>query len=677
MLIETDASGNRQIAHYGGDSGTTSKYRKGTLYFYNNTMVSYRTDRTTLFRLSTNDERADVRNNIFYVTAAGNTLSLVDATGVLNLTHNWFKPGRVSTFGTLTGMINDDGTSIVGSSPGFRDEAGQDFRLAVDSAAANAGTGLPAVLLPEPAIARQYVKHQGSETRPNDGVFDLGAFELTDGQVPNLAISTSSLPAGTVGVPYSRTLAATGGLTPYAWSIVAGALPGGLSLNAATGAISGTPAVAGSSSFTVQVTDGQTPADVATAALSITVAAAPAPSPLSITTTSLPNGKRNKNYSRTLTGHRRHDTLLVEPRRRQPSTGPVAQRDRCDQRPRNDARAVLVHGARAATARRRRRPSQLRWLSASPDDLPLRTFERLSTTVRAIARSARSKPHASCVSCEGMPIALHHWAFLLRGRIPHHSGELMNVCTKLRNATRVLAVTGLALVPASASAAPLILNGGFEAGLTSWSIVNQLGSDGSFSIQTGTTSPINAFAVPAPSEGLQAAMSDAMGPGSHLLYQDFIVPVGVTAATLSFDLFINNMAGAFHLPTPSTLDFSTPALNQQARVDILLGSSAPFSVAGGDVLQTLYQTNVGDALLAGYFTTTLDLTALLAAHAGQTLRLRFAEVDNVFNFNLGVDNVSLDATVGAVPEPASLALIGAGLLALSARRRLGPSRRRP
>jgi hypothetical protein len=300
VLMETDASGNRQIAHYGGDSGTTSKYRKGTLHFYNNTMVSYRTDRTTLFRLSSNDEHADVRNNIFYVTAAGNTLSLVDATGVLNLTHNWFKPGRVSTFGTLTGVINDDGTSIVGSSPGFRDEAGQDFRLAVGSAAANAGTGLPAVLLPEPTIARQYVKHQGSELRPNDGVFDLGAFELTDGQVPDLVISTASLPAGTVGMPYSRAVTATGGLAPYNWSIVAGTLPGGLALDAATGVISGTPAAAGSSAFTVQVTDGQAPADIATAALSITVAAAPGPGPVSITTTSLPNAKRNKNYSRTL-----------------------------------------------------------------------------------------------------------------------------------------------------------------------------------------------------------------------------------------------------------------------------------------------------------------------------------------------------------------------------------------
>ena len=300
VLVETDASGNRQIAHYGGDNGTTSKYRKGTLHFYNNTMVSYRTDRTTLFRLSTNEERADVRNNVFYVTAAGTTLSLLDETGILTLTHNWFKPGRVATFGTLAGTINDDGTSIVGSSPGFRDEAGQDFRPAVPSAAANAGTGLAPVLLPEPAIARQYVKHQSNEVRPNDGVFDLGAFEQTDGQLPSLVISTSSLPNGTVGSAYGSFVAASGGLAPYSWSVVAGSLPAGLSLNAASGSISGTPTAAGSSAFTVQVTDGQAPTDVASAALSITVVAAPAPNLVSITTTSLPNARRNKNYNRTL-----------------------------------------------------------------------------------------------------------------------------------------------------------------------------------------------------------------------------------------------------------------------------------------------------------------------------------------------------------------------------------------
>jgi hypothetical protein len=71
--------------------------------------------------------------------------------------------------------------------------------------------------------------------------------------------------------------------------------------------------------------------------------------------------------------------------------------------------------------------------------------------------------------------------------------------------------------------------------------------------------------------------------------------------------------------------------------------------------------------MAGWFTTTLDLTSLLMAHAGEMLRLRFAEVDNINFFILGVDNVRLEATT-AVPEPASFALLGVGALALIARR---------
>jgi len=301
VLIETDGAGNRQIAHYGGDNGTTSKYRKGTLYFYQNTMVSYRTDRTTLFRLSTNEERADVRNNIFYVTAAGSTLSLLDETGILSLTHNWFKPGRVSTFGTLAGTINDDGSSVVSSTPGFRDEPGQDFRLAVGSANQNAGAPLAAVVLPEPGVGYEYVKHQGSKLRSNDGVLDIGAFELEDGQPPpvsDLAITTSSLTGGTAGTFYSAALAASGGIAPYAWSLAGGSLPDGVSLSS-TGAITGTPTQSGSFPFTAQVSDAQVPADVATRSLTLTVAAAPPPVPaLNITTTGLPSARRNKNYSR-------------------------------------------------------------------------------------------------------------------------------------------------------------------------------------------------------------------------------------------------------------------------------------------------------------------------------------------------------------------------------------------
>ena len=299
VLVETDASGNRQIVHYGGDNGTASKYRKGTLHFYQNTMVSYRTDRTTLFRLSTNDERADVRNNIFYVTAAGNTLSLVDATGILDLTHNWFKPGRVATFGTLSGTINDDGTSVESGSPGFRDEPAQDFRLAMPSINVNKGAPLSPAVLPDHAVLWQYVKHQAFAARSNDGVADLGAYEMEDGQPADLVITTSSLPSGTAGSPYSATLVASGGIAPYLWAV--DDLPAGLSVNSSTGLISGTPIAQSSATVTARVTDAQTPSDTAMRALPLTIAPAPSPDPLVISTASLSNAKRNKNYNRTLT----------------------------------------------------------------------------------------------------------------------------------------------------------------------------------------------------------------------------------------------------------------------------------------------------------------------------------------------------------------------------------------
>jgi hypothetical protein len=88
-----------------------------------------------------------------------------------------------------------------------------------------------------------------------------------------LTVVTASLPNGVAGLAYSSALASSGGALPYSWSISAGALPTGLAIDPATGAISGTPAEEGIASVTVQVSDSSSPARVATRALSITIGA--------------------------------------------------------------------------------------------------------------------------------------------------------------------------------------------------------------------------------------------------------------------------------------------------------------------------------------------------------------------------------------------------------------------
>lgn len=85
-------------------------------------------------------------------------------------------------------------------------------------------------------------------------------------------ITTTSLTAGTAGTAYSATLAVSSGTAPYSWSLNSGSLPAGLSLSAA-GVISGTPTTAGTTSFSVKVTDGKGLSD--TQALSLTINAAP------------------------------------------------------------------------------------------------------------------------------------------------------------------------------------------------------------------------------------------------------------------------------------------------------------------------------------------------------------------------------------------------------------------
>lgn len=241
----------------------------------------------------------------------------------------------------------------------------------------------------------------------------------------------------------------------------------------------------------------------------------------------------------------------------------------------------------------------------------------------------------------------------------------MNTLSKLNAACLAGA---LACAVPTTTFAQSITNGGFESGLAGWTTANQVGSNGAFFLQSGTTSPINSFAVPAPPGGFYAAMTDAVAGGSHVLYQDFVVPAVAGPGTLVvFSLYLNNAAGTYF--NPGSLDWASTNgsgdlnLNQQARIDIMTAAADPFSVGAADVLQNLFQSSAATPPVFGYTPFQIDITAVLQAHLGQTLRLRFAEVDNVNFLNMGVDDVSI------VPTPSVLALMCGGMAGALLRRR--------
>ncbi len=102
-------------------------------------------------------------------------------------------------------------------------------------------------------------------------------FTIIVGPSGPLALTTTSLLNGAVNTPYEGTLATTGGTLPLTWSVTSGGLPTGLTLNSATGVISGVPSSAsGTYNFTVEVTDSSTPQETFSSSLSLTLGPQPA-----------------------------------------------------------------------------------------------------------------------------------------------------------------------------------------------------------------------------------------------------------------------------------------------------------------------------------------------------------------------------------------------------------------
>jgi hypothetical protein len=112
-----------------------------------------------------------------------------------------------------------------------------------------------------------------------------------------LAVSSASLPDPTAGQPYLATLTATGGVPAYTWSVTSGTLPAGLGLDPNTGIISGTPATAGTSTFTVQAADSSSQSSPATATAALTLSIASSSAPVALGHASPPGGTQGDTYA--------------------------------------------------------------------------------------------------------------------------------------------------------------------------------------------------------------------------------------------------------------------------------------------------------------------------------------------------------------------------------------------
>jgi hypothetical protein len=216
----------------------------------------------------------------------------------------------------------------------------------------------------------------------------------------------------------------------------------------------------------------------------------------------------------------------------------------------------------------------------------------------------------------------------------------------MRTTPRVMAAVAgailIAVIGAAVALAAKVENGSFEDRLHGWKHDSK--GEGRWSARHSGPGELGTAPV-----GDLAAFASQSGPSSNVLYQDVTLRRHLRH-TLNFRVAYQNTATQFATPDSLKTGPLTPPVrsrgvapafeNQQFRVDVMKPSAPLRSVQGQDVLKRVFRTDVGDPLTLDWF----RVRAGLSKFAGRTVRLRFAEVDNLSNFYVGIDAVRIKTT---------------------------------
>jgi uncharacterized protein YhjY with autotransporter beta-barrel domain len=249
------ASGQTVTVNYATADGTATQPADYTAASGTLTFTPGQTTRT--ITVLVNGEVVPEANETFFVNLSGATnATIADNQGVGTITNDdvpvTVSPGTLPN-GAIATAYSQTITASGGAAP---------YTFAVTAGALPAGLTLsPAgTLSGTPTAGGTFnLTVTATDSSPFPGPFPGSQAYTLVINPPTVTLPATALSNGTLSATYSATInPASGGTAPYTYAVTAGALPGGLTLNASTGAITGTPSAVGTFNFAIVATDSST-----------------------------------------------------------------------------------------------------------------------------------------------------------------------------------------------------------------------------------------------------------------------------------------------------------------------------------------------------------------------------------------------------------------------------------